>query len=276
MRAYFWHVRRVSRLRLLMHRLRGRDPSQYFLTGNAGDLVARDVVKLAYGARAQHASEGGRRLLCVGSIAHHLQPGDVVCGIGVRGVVPSRDQAPCRIFGLRGPITYERFRAAGHDLSELRFLKDPGLLLRFMVPDRALPPEPGKVVFIPHYRERAMHRRRGLPRGIQLVDIDDEPLALARHILSAELVYASSLHGIVFAHALERPCVYVAPQTEEPSLKYEDYFASMDLTFPRPLLRIADARTAPRPDSPASVKITREEFDFPSEEVLRDAGVWTR
>src|SRR5690606_38420197 len=127
--------------------------------------------------------------------------------------IPGPLEAPCTVVGVRGPITYDAFKATGHDVSGVRFLKDPGLLIRFLAGPEPAVPQAGRVIFIPHYRER--HLYKSLPKGITLVDIDAEPLELARTIREANLVYASSLHGIIFAHALERPCVWVKPQTEE-------------------------------------------------------------
>lgn len=236
----------------------GWNPNRYFRYGNAGDVMAERVIENHYGCRSMNVNGQGGRLLVIGSIASRLRDGDVVAGIGVKnGEVP---RVRCRVLGLRGPITYERFKKAGHDLSEVRFLKDPGLLIRFCQPKHEVSPK-GRV-FIPHYRERYQYLRDPID-GIRFVDIDNDPLEVARHILNAELVYTSSLHGVIFAHALNRPCVLVRTQTDEPWLKYEDYYCSIDAPVPKPLASIREASTAPKPDSPLDIHFEREEFDFP-------------
>jgi hypothetical protein len=171
---------------------------------------------------------------------------------------------------LRGPISYDIFKAAGYDMSGVRFLADPGILIGAMVPDR--PPSKGRVVFVPHYRERKSIRRK-VPRGIIVIDIDAPPLRLAQQLQRAECVYASSLHGIIFAHALGRPCVFVRPATDEPLLKFEDYFLSVGINPPKPLESIADAKLSVAPVSPAVLSIDPRKIVFPSVAELTAHGI---
>lgn len=274
-RAYFWEDRVIGPWRMRFRKLANRRPSRHFVTGNAGDLFAGDVIRHAYQAVAVNRPDEGKRLLCIGSVAHKILPGDVVCGIGTKGVaIPSPTEAPCRIYGLRGPITLDAFRKAGHDTSNVRFLLDPGLLIRFMV-DSLPAVEPRDVIYIPHYRRRFQEARR-LPKGIRFVDIDASPLRLAQQILSAKFVYASSLHGIIFSHALSRPCMLVQPPSDEPFIKYVDYFTSVGLDTPKPIDDISNSRLIKTPDSPAPVSYRKEDFVFPSFAELADLGVATQ
>lgn len=271
-RTYFWHDRLISRPRMMVRRWLGRDDGRSFCVGNAGDLFGAEIISRRYHASAVNDAVRGSRLLIVGSIAHRALSGDILAGPGILNAnrpVPSAS-TELRIWGLRGPMTYDAFKAAGHDLSEVKFLLDPGLLIRFSVASRR-PVSSKGVIFIPHHRERAAHARR-MPPGIRMVDIDATPSQIARTILGAELVYSSSLHGIIFAHALNRPCVLVQP-AEQTLLKYEDYYASIGLPFPRPLPSIheADFRTAPV--SPAEVTFREEDFVFPDVGLLREAGI---
>jgi hypothetical protein len=200
-----------------------------------------------------------------------LEQGDVLCGIGCKTAeIPRVEAQSVHVHALRGPISYDVFKAAGYDVSQVRFLADPGLLIGKMVPARK--PIRGRVVFIPHYRDRKLVWNR-MPKDIRAVDIDNLPSRLAREIQKAECVYSSSLHGLIFAHALGRPCVFVRPMTEEPLLKYEDYFLSVGLKMPVPLESIANVDLASAPTSPAVLSIDPSQISFPSEMLLSARGI---
>lgn len=266
-RTFFWHERIHSSKWRSVKRWTGGRASMKFSIGNAGDIFARDIIQMVYGLSARNVRDAGNRLLTIGSIAHQIRPGDIVCGLGTKDDnVPNARQAPCTIIGVRGPITLQVLEDAGHDIDNVQFVADPGLLIRHMVTIESDPGK-GRTIFIPHYRERHMYRRR-LVAGTEVIDIDQLPLDLAREIIGADLVYSSSLHGIIFAHSLGRPCVPIAPQTEEPSLKYEDYFASVGLTYRRPATSIHDLRFAAKPTSPPSIDTNNLLASFPSREQL--------
>ena len=125
------------------------------------------------------------------------------------------------------------------------------------------------IIFIPHYRERYTYKNNAVPKGIKLIDIDCDPISLGRKILSAKLVYTSSLHGIIFANSLGRPCIFVQPQTDESLFKYADYYASVNLSLPKPLRHISEAVFTGSPDSPANIQFKQSDFIFPDPEYLR-------
>lgn len=270
-RTFFWHERVKPRGKLWWDRkVRGKAWDD-FLHGNAGDILTREVLARTYPGTTPINVKQGPRILCVGSLAHQVKAGDVLSGIGCRtDQLPAPNSSNHYIHGLRGPISYDIFKSAGYDVSQVKFLADPGLLIGGMVPDRA--PKKGHVVFVPHYRERKIIRKR-VPPGIHIIDIDNIPLRIAHQIQRAECVYSSSLHGIVFSHALKRPCVLVRPATQEPMLKFEDYFLSVGINPPIPLDSIADAKFARAPTSPAALTVDIAEIVFPSEAQLRSRGV---
>ncbi|MGV8839606.1 MAG: polysaccharide pyruvyl transferase family protein [Bauldia sp.] len=270
-RTYFWHDRIVSRPRLAVRRLLGRDRGTSFVVGNAGDLFGPEIIRRRYGAAAVNDGSAGKRLLLVGSIGHRALDGDILAGVGLLGLhKPAPAGVRIRIVGLRGPLTLDAMKAAGHDVSGVRFLLDPGLLIRFAVAGAASRPPQG-AIFIPHHRDRKAVAR-SVPPSIRMVDIDATPQRIAGEILGAELVYASSLHGVIFAHGLERPCVLVRPM-EQTMFKYEDYFASVGLPLPTPLASIAEADFRKAPTSPADVRFREEDFAFPDAALLREAGI---
>jgi hypothetical protein len=271
-RTYYWHSRVVPKYKIALRRLINRSPEYFFHTGNAGDIFAQTIIRNEYHSNALNCPEGGKRLLLIGSIAHTLQAGDIICGIGAKTPdIPKPLGEKHAIYGLRGPISYEIFSKAGYDVSNINFLLDPGLLIRFYA-ENLNHKKPEGAIFIPHYRERNLYYK-GLPKGMRFVDIDNHPMELAKQILESELVYASSLHGIIFAHALNRPAILVAPKTEEPILKYQDYFSSINQPTPTPLEDISEIRLISKPTSPITLNYQKSDFVLPSIEELIKLGI---
>ncbi|GGD31445.1 hypothetical protein GCM10010915_09660 [Microbacterium faecale] len=240
--------------------------------GNAGDIYTVDLVRHLYGVEPENDKNNGKRLLMVGSIMDKARQGDVIAGVGARGTVdvPSPAEANLQVYGVRGPLTLAALRDAGHDVSQLRFILDPGLLIRKIFPELDdVSPEPGRVGFVPHYREGPQYRSG---TRYDLIDVDDSPLEFARNIARCERVYSSSLHGVIFAHALERPVVLVAPRTAEPEFKYRDYFASVGLKWHEPV-GLKQSLASVEPAVPDGIQQLIETAEFPSIEELRERGV---
>lgn len=264
-RTFYWHVRVMGAAERVARRLASRPAGLRFKVGNAGDVFARDLIDHVYGEPHRLVREQGNRLLLIGSIAHSISDGDVLAGIGTKGEpIRPTTEARVRVLGVRGPLTLDALRSAGHDVSGLRFLGDPGLLVNQMVPPRGA--EPGRVVFIPHYRDRSNFWRNPVA-GLVTLDVDDHPLRLARQIQRAEFVFASSLHGLIFAHSLGRPCLPVVAASES-WIKYEDHYLALGSNVPRPIDDIHHWRTAMLPNSPLDIP-TADNFMLPSLEELR-------
>lgn len=238
-----------------------------FRIGNAGDLLNRDLVEHFYGMAPLNSAEDGTRLLLVGSVVHRIQTGDIVAGVGTKGSpLPSpADVGEIDIRGVRGPITQDALKTAGFDVSGIAFHADPGLLVNELYPEEtARAAVPNRVAFIPHYRDRGDYRQT---RGIHIVDIDCEPRTLAREIAEAELLLTSSLHGLIFAHAIGRPVVLISPIRSEPVIKYQDYMASVGLDWIEPV-DLDTAVASPKPTSPAEIDFDTTTITMPSSDEL--------
>lgn len=275
LRTYYWNDRIIGSTRLRLRAALRRPTGLHFRVGNAGDIMTRDLIRHLYSMEPQHVIGSGHRFVPIGSVGHQLRNGDVVAGIGVKDApIPRAQEARLNIIGLRGPISLERFAQAGHDVSQVRFLFDPGLLIRDICGlDSAPPPDVirGRRVFVPHYRQRSHYASR-MPDGLHLLDIDAHPRDVALEIMRSEVVYASSLHGVIFAHALGRPCVVVAPDDAESQMKYEDYFLSVGLDWKRPHADLDAALRHSAPVSPADVQVSAADFSFPTVDELRASG----
>ncbi|WP_426323953.1 polysaccharide pyruvyl transferase family protein [Microbacterium sp. E-13] len=262
-RTYYWQ----PPVKRFLPRARGA-----FRYGNAGDSYNLDLIRWAYGDESiENVSAGGRRALFVGSIGHRAQAGDVLAGVGVKSPdIEHIDGRNITVFGLRGPLTVEALRRAGLPTERVRSLGDPGLLIGRIYPElMQITPTRNRVVFIPHYRERHRYRSK---KHLTVVDIDAPAREVARSIAEAEFVYSSSLHGLVWAHAIGRPARAVTPSEGEGSFKYLDYHESIGLSF-KPAESLEAAQRGPHPVSPADVSSVEAGISLPSPDLLRAAGI---
>jgi pyruvyltransferase len=266
-RTFYWDQ---SQKQTLRSRVRGG--RREFRHGNAGDMFSIDLLRWAYpDQRLRNVTDGGRRLLLIGSVAHRIANGDLVNGVGVKASgIPGPSSARVTVRGVRGPLTAEAFRQAGHDTTNVLFMGDPGLLIGRVYPEVfEIGAERSRVVFIPHYRERS-----SVPQSARysIVDIDSPPRSVAMNIRAAEAVLTSSLHGLIWAHALGRPARLVAPMTAESLIKYEDYLLSIGLPWTHPPT-LDEALRMPIPDTLADVVAVIESISLPSVAELAAARI---
>jgi hypothetical protein len=276
-RCYYWNTRKLPKLEFLYLKVKGKYTGMQLEYGNAGDIMNKDLIEFIYKEKALNIEKENNRLLLIGSIMNVVEQGDVIAGIGWKG---NDDFSKfdvlnkTTIHGLRGPMTYEFLKKNGVNLGEVKFLLDPGLLIKQVYGlNIEKYNKPKGVIFIPHYREYGQYMNRKLPLGISLKRIDSKPKALAETILNSEFVITSSLHAIIFCHALNRPCLFVLPQTEEPLFKYQDYFASVNVEFTKPLNHIDDITAKDLLKSPVFINKNINDFYFPTKEELIKAKI---
>jgi pyruvyltransferase len=238
--------------------------------GNAGDLFNVDLVAWKYpGVRPVIVRDHGSKILFVGSIARLVGAGDVVNGIGAKAATMTPAAVDVQIRGLRGPLSLATFKTAGYDVSTVEFLGDPGLAIGRVHPElHEVVPEVGRTIVIPHYR----HRNEFGASKIPIVQIDAKPVSIGREIARSEHVYTSSLHGLIWAHALGRPATLIAPPAEEPAFKYEDYLLSIGHSLGSPPT-LDEALRIRKPDSPIDVAEVVSSITMPALEELRTMGV---
>ncbi|GAA3896031.1 hypothetical protein GCM10022381_41900 [Leifsonia kafniensis] len=242
-----------------------------FRVGNAGDLFNRDLIEWAYGpVKIRNSESVGGRLLLVGSIAQRAGAGDLLNGVGAKRADLPRDSGQMTVRGVRGPLTAKALADSGQDVSKLEFMGDPGMLIGKIFPHlNVIRPTPGRVLFIPHYRERDQFSST---EDYAICDIDAEPESVGRAICESEVIIASSLHGVIWAHALGRPGIVVTPRTEEPIMKYRDYYESIGATW-SPFDDVDDAVRAAAAASAPEVSRVVESITMPHESVLRESGI---
>jgi len=163
-----------------------------------------------------------KRMFAIGSVLHYARNGDVVWGSGVNGR-PGQGDLNRRVQTLdvravRGPRTLEILRRRGITVPEV--FGDPALLIPRLFPNRFHPTATKRWVFVPNLHDLSLidHTADTVvsPLGSWNRRIDA--------ILEAELVLASSLHGIIVAEAFGIPARYVRLSSGESEFKYRDYY----------------------------------------------------
>lgn len=272
-KTYYWQLNKKDRLKNRIKQALSYGYYEHFNVGNAGDIYVKDLIKYLYDVDVCNTKKHSNRLLLVGSIAHLIKEGDVLAGIGFKNPdYKIKNPESYNIIGVRGPISYDYFKNQGCNMNNVKFQFDPGLMVKFMVEHFGMKAEAEDVIFIPHFREREIYRNN-CPRGIKFIDIDDNPVNVLQAILNAKMVYTSSLHGVIFSHALNRPCHLIATQTPEPEIKYKDYYSSVNLDYKKPKSNISEVNFLLDSDSPFSLKLQRDDFYFPSIENLGNLDI---
>ena len=223
-----------------------RDPSAP--RGNLGDRFAFHLVDAVAGPGeirrlgvGQRRLIGPRTLLLVGSILEHV-PGPRGCVVlGPGFIAPPRDARNLRgnrILGVRGELSRDAVRRSTGRNPEV--VSDPGLLLRrFLPPGAALPGaegSPGSAESGPRFVVHAVDlegftRRLGTIGLERRIDNYGTLVDLVAGLATSGAVVSSSLHGVVFAHALG---VAVAPvsisgRVTGGAFKFRDHYSSLGL-----------------------------------------------
>lgn len=162
------------------------------------------------------------RLFAIGSILHYARNDDVIWGSGLNGR-PGQDDLNRRVQRLdvravRGPRTQEILRRRGLSVPDV--FGDPALLLPQLFPGRFQRRQNRPWIFVPNLHDLGLldHAAENVvsPLGSWNGRVEA--------ILEAELVLASSLHGIIVAEAYGIPARYVRLSNAESEFKYRDYY----------------------------------------------------
>ena len=207
---------------------------------NFGDVLSEVIVTkiLAnHGLSLKDQTDRRARLLAVGSVLHFAKDDDVIWGSGVNGKMPEAKH----VFGtldvraVRGPLTGEFLRKRRIEVPPI--YGDPALLLPHLFPH--LRPRPTRpLVVVPNLHDVARLSANGVDHLSPRLGWN----TCVEEILRAELVVASSLHGIIVAEAFGIPARYVRFSENENLFKYEDYVLGTGRDKLEPADSIGEAR----------------------------------
>jgi pyruvyltransferase len=197
---------------------------------NAGDLVTPFLLT-KYGFTPLLASPADTDAIVCGSLLQRLDSNytGYILGTGFLHEGPDTPMLQAKVLVCRGVLTRDRISAPADTP-----LGDPGLLMGKYLPQRS--PKRFKRGVILHFSDKvrpefSAFQPQRLDDETLFIDIQQDPMAVMRGIDQCEVILSSSLHGVIFAHALDIPAVWLATQTlyRSRQYKYADYYSAVDM-----------------------------------------------
>lgn len=189
---------------------------------NFGDMLSKVVVSKILsdlGRSLDDEVKISRRLLAIGSIMHFASSDDVVWGSGVNGTIPNDfyNFENLDVRSVRGPLTAEFLHRKNISVPDV--YGDPALLLPRLFPNRFSRTNRRSYVIVPNLHDLEIVRE--WPNVVSPLSGWNRCITT---ILEANLVIASSLHGIIVAEAYGIPARMLRVSQAEALLKYQDYY----------------------------------------------------
>ena len=222
---------------------------------NAGDLMNLDIVEKLSGRKVKRSKTFCAEMIAIGGAIYGLQYSDRVIQNTILHILhPIYVNKPIYIWGsgfwhdknkhklyrnnlkvcaLRGALSQRKL----YELTDVFYdvpLADAGLLI-----DKLLPKNINKeysIGIIPHLSQQSEAEIRKLEEieGVHIINIKKKPQEVGIEIAKCETVLSSSLHGLIFADALEIPNMHIRLKKELPegNFKFEDYYSAYGLKDP--------------------------------------------
>ena len=212
----------------MINRLRWWCPS----VRNFGDEVGPYLFKHITGREPEYVSIGVREnephYCIVGSMIRECNENSIIWGAGYHLPSSCFRGKPLSIHAVRGPVTRRQLLRQGCDCPEV--YGDPALLLPryYSPPDRVMK----GIGMIPHYIDKTDPKLRMFQNhpNVRIIDIQQPVEKVIDEITSCNLVFSSSLHGIIAADAYNIPAFWykLSNKITGGPYKYNDYFQSVN------------------------------------------------
>lgn len=202
-----------------------------------------------------------KNLILVGSIMHWADEYSIVCGAGFIAQHVKLKQKPSLIVCARGPLTAEKIREQGIDCTT-RYA-DPGVLAAKIFSGKTETKHP--IGFIPHYWDLSntfTEYCRHL--GICILNVQDDPNVFFNQMRECEVLFSSSLHGLIFAHSFGKPALWleVSNKVIGDGFKFYDYYGSLGIKPENVVRQVI------RPDQFPNPMVLRDKATFCSQSKL--------
>lgn len=145
-----------------------------------------------------------------------------------------------KFLALRGNLTKERVEKILNRKIDIA-IGDPGILISELIDIECFNKSienKYEVGIIAHFKEKDEEAFKKLvnhyPNSL-FIDIQDEPLEVAKNILSCKTILSSSLHGLIFSDSLRIPNIHIVATNKllGDGYKFDDYYSGfgIDHTF---------------------------------------------
>lgn len=214
-----------------------------FYTGgrlNIGDSMVPWLIKRVSNHEYQYSNPLERRgphLLSIGSILQFATSDCYVWGSGLISKDSRPKQQPKKFSAVRGPLTAKIMESTYR--VTINTFGDPALLTPKFIDVSSFDSICSGIGVIPHYvhYEQLSGQLRS-DKSIKIIDVrTDDIVAFVREIKSCNVVYSSSLHGIIIAEAFGIPAIWIKldDRVFGDDFKFHDYYASTDRDSVNPL-----------------------------------------
>ena len=197
---------------------------------NLGDCLGEVIIRFLLdqkGIDIDKPVSKTKHLYCVGSCIFGGYQDATIWGSGTNPKSKEREliQKYCGrkldIRAVRGPLTRQVMLNHGHKCPEV--YGDPAILLPlFYNPDI---PKLHKRLVIPQFVREVVFRKEHPEEHMISMNTNDYQ-SVVNEILASEIVYSSSLHGIILAEAYGVPAVFFRGLSKSRDFKYLDYYYS--------------------------------------------------
>lgn len=211
---------------------------------NFGDELGPLIIQSLFGVDVKGRSVPDADMISIGSLFEVVekQVSDLkpyIWGTGFIQDGPIYRGRNIRIRAVRGKLTFDRVR---HIAPTRTAIGDPGLLATIAFPSLVNVEKKYRISVVPHYKDQDHPEISfAAEAGIHVIDVLDPPLKVVQEIAESEIVFSSSLHGLVVADSFGVPNYWtpLSTKVEGSGYKFRDYYSAFS-TSPSPL-RLDDA-----------------------------------
>lgn len=222
---------------------------------NLGDSLGEVIIRFLLSQRGIDIDKPVSRtkhLYCVGSNIQGAYQSATIWGSGIFPPKNKKEaflQKYCGrkldIRAVRGPLTRQIVLQYGHKCPEI--YGDPAILLPLIF--NPVVPKKRERLVIPQFL-REIEFRKNHPNEYMVSMNTNDYKSVINEILASEVVYTSSLHGIILAEAYGVPAVFYRGLPECRDFKYLDYYYSTGRNQVSIVNTFEDALGVPIPSLP--------------------------
>lgn len=214
---------------------------------NWGDAINPHLIKLLSKQEVTHVNDYKKNVskiippeldvyYCAGSILDSARSYSVIWGSGLMTPKVPPKEKPKKILAVRGPKTREELIKLGLEVPAI--YGDPALLYKYFYNPNVK--KEYKIGIIPHYIDHnlpAVERFRK-EEGVLIIDIFDPIDKVVDNICKCDVIFSSSLHGLIAADAYNVPSFWIklSDSVIGEGFKFSDYFLSVNRPDNAPLV----------------------------------------